>query len=479
MRGMRYQPQGAARLSATNPLVPGLVHSWGGVNAAGPLAVRDMAGRANGVFGSGTSGSPSGNSWRVGPGGYYLNFDDSGTGITTSVNLKVGDSAGSGSTGSQVFSVVGRIRVPAFTSAAATIYGSVPGGIQVRVGGTGQIELIKEQTVVVGTSTTSITAGVDVDVAVCYDGTTASFYINGLPAGSVVNPQTFTLNGQYCLGYAEVVNERVLNGTRIYRLDVWNRALPAAQVKSWSDNRWQIFEGPYEDDEVAPVAGLTLAPIAAALSMAGFTATISQARVIAPAAASLTLTGYAPTITQPVTLSPAGAALALQGFTPTVTQAMPQTIAPAGAALSLVGGAPAVTQGTQAPPSAGGGGGGAGPVREVRAFGDLLDRARKPTRSEKRKRRQQLETEALELLPNLPEAEKLAPIAARIVFEQEARAMAPLYANRPIQAMAPVVMPFDAGAALRELVARLVAEAQLQRLDADDESDIELLLLGS
>lgn len=285
----RQQPQQAVPLDTSNPLVPGLAHSWA-LNVRGPLALHDSTGKAHGVFGSGASGSPSGNSWRIGPQGYYVNFDDSGTGATTSLNLKVGDSNGSGSPGSQIFSVAARIRVPGFTSAAATIYGSVPGGIQVRIGGTGQVELIKEQTLVVGMSTGSVPIGVDVDIGVSYDGATASFYINGAPSGSTTNAQTFTLNGQHCLGYAEVVNERVLNGTRIYRLDVWGRTLPAAQFKAWSDNPWQMYKSPARRLWVA--AGASPATIAATMAWteAGDTASVG-ATVTDSAAAAWTEQG--------------------------------------------------------------------------------------------------------------------------------------------------------------------------------------------
>jgi len=357
MQGMRYQPQGAARLNPSTPLVLGLVHSWGGVNAMGPLAVRDMAGRAHGVFGTGVAGSPSGNSWRVGPGGYYLNFDDSGTGQTNSINLKVGDANGSGGPGGNTFSVAARIRVPGFTSSAATIYGSVPGGIQVRIGGTGQVELIKEQTLVVGMSATSIQAGVDVDIGVTYDGATAAFYINGVLSGSSANSQTFTLNGQYCLGYAEVVNERVLNGTRIYRLDVWNRPLVAGEFKSWSDNPWQIFTDRYEEDFEATAATTTISPARAAFTVTGFAPSVARGVTtnVQPGTGALSVTGYAPSVTQGLTktISPAPASLTVTGYAPDVSQTAARTTNPGPAALTITGYPPTVSRGASLTVAAG------------------------------------------------------------------------------------------------------------------------------
>lgn len=128
-----------------------------------------------------------------------------------------------------------------------------------------------------------------------------------------------------------------------------------------------------------------------------------------------------------------------------------------------------------------GGHGGVGRASEVRAFAKLLTKASsKPSRSQRQARRKELESKALELLPDLPEAEKIAPIVARIVYEKEARALAPLYANRPIEAMQPVVEPFDAHAAIQDLVSKLLAEALAQqKLVEDEENDVELLLFGT
>lgn len=230
--------------------------------------------------------------------------------------------------------------------------------------------------------------------------------------------------------------------------------------------------------EAAAGVGTTVAPSGAALTLTGFAPTITQPQTVSPGSASLTLTGYAPTVSQAVVIAPDGAALTITGYAPTVTQAAPQTIAPSGAVLTLTGYAPTVTQ--YAAPAAGGDGGGAGNVREVRRYADLLDKAHKPTRSQKKKRRLELVAEALELLPDLPEAAEIAPVAARIVFEQESAARATAYANRPIEAMEPVVVPFDAHAALRDLIAKLMADEAMRReLEDEDEFETELLLLGS
>lgn len=111
-------------------------------------------------------------------------------------------------------------------------------------------------------------------------------------------------------------------------------------------------------------------------------------------------------------------------------------------------------------------------MREVRAFAERLSQPEKRSRSEKRKRRRELETEALELLPDLPQAEAIAPVIAQLVFEQESRA----FANwTPVKAMQPLA--FNAEQALRAQIDAWMQQESLWKL-IDDEHDLELLLLG-
>ena len=472
MRAARYQPQGAVKLNTSNPLTQGAF--------VYPLAAHNtILGASNGI-----PNIAGGVAKRAGPIGLYYSLTSAQSDF-----IRLGADS---RMQAEAFSALMVIKFDAFPSNGNSFtifesgaltdqsYQASNGSFQFRVGDAGDLQVIKDNTV-------AIYAGAAAALSLGKWSTISLSFASGSPGalsiavnGRIVGQHTPTISsfkaGDFTLGTKDgTTNEKGPLDVALFAY--WPRTMQSFEQVTLSRNPWQLFAAPHEDDDPAP-AGLTLTPIAAALSMTGLTATISQARTLAPATSSLTLTGYAPTITQPLTLAPAGAALTLAGGRPTVTQVAPQTISPTGAVLSLVGSTPGVMQGAQAPPPAagGGGGGGGGSVRETRAFADMLDRARKPTRSEKRKRRQVLEADALELLPDLPEAEKLAPIAARIVFEQEARALAPLYAGRPIQALVPVVAPFDTHAALRDLVARLVAEAQLH--DADDESDIELLLLG-
>lgn len=226
------------------------------------------------------------------------------------------------------------------------------------------------------------------------------------------------------------------------------------------------------------VAGASVNPGAAAVVLAGYAPTVARtaSQGVTPGAGTLVLTGYAPTVTQSSAsaITPAPATVLLTGYAPTVARTTSLTVSPAPGLILLTGFVPTVTQTGQpeVPPPSGGGG---GYVRDVRAYAKRLSDADKPekrSRSEKRKRRRQLEDEALELLPDLPEAEAFAPIVARLVFEQEARAIANW---TPVRAMVPLA--FNAEQALREQIAAWMQQIEHQK-DIDDEHDLELLLLG-
>jgi len=288
----RSQPIGAPRLARTNPLLRGMRHSWG-TNVAGPGVAYDAIGRANGAFGVGIPSTTSGNQWVAGPGGYYLNYDDAGTGTVNSVTMTVGDVNGSGSPGANTFSLAFRCRLGALQNGIA-IYGSSIGGIEVQISAAGKIELVKQQVAALGASSGAVSAGVDVDIGISYDGNTVNYYINGAPAGSSSSAQTFNLAAQYFLGAAGN-GERLPNGSRIYRLDIWDRPLVAGEFKAWSNNPWQIYEGPSDDDDqpaalTAPKQ-YTLAAAGGSFSVGSASAGMRAARRMPAAAGSFAVAG--------------------------------------------------------------------------------------------------------------------------------------------------------------------------------------------
>ena len=229
----------------------------------------------------------------------------------------------------------------------------------------------------------------------------------------------------------------------------------------------------------------TVSPDAAALVVTGYAPSIAQTanQAVSPAPAALVVTGYAPTVSQTSAsaISPAPAALVVQGYAPTISQTQRTEVSPAAGGLVVKGWAPTITQtGTQplpeVTPAPGGGGGGGGSIREVRAFAEELDRARKPTKAEKKRRRQAIETAVLELLPNEPVAARAAPVIAQLVARTLPPATwAPIYGPRPVVVLPPAVVD-DVHARVAEWLAEQEHQALLAELE--DDFEVELLLLG-
>jgi hypothetical protein len=240
------------------------------VNVGGSREMRDMAGTAHGVFGTGDSGT-SGNQWVARPFAQGVRFDTTGTGQFGSITLRVGNSGGSGSPGSQKFSVQARVNLGSLTG-YQSIYSGGVGGIEFRVDTAGTLTLNVDNTAAVGTSTGTIAAGVDADIGCSYDGNTVRFYINGVDAGSASASQTFALAQQHCLGDSYLLDgaagDYMRAGGVIYYVYVWNRPRDAAEFSSIAANPWQIFRG---RQIVFPPS----ATAAAVLSAAGATAIAS------------------------------------------------------------------------------------------------------------------------------------------------------------------------------------------------------------
>lgn len=248
-----------------------------------------------------------------------------------------------------------------------------------------------------------------------------------------------------------------------------NYGASTTEAQSLSNNPWQMFESS---------------------SGSGVTGTLATTENVDTSAASgspiVAGSGSSSEATDAVTAS---GSVSISG-TLSRTEAFDALAASGTATAGSVTGSLAITEqgdtlaanGSSAAPTPAGDGGGAGPVREVRAFADMLDKAHKLTRSQKKKRRAELVEEVRELLPALPEAEQIAPAIAQIVFEQESKARA-MCADRPIEALAPVVVPFDAKAAIAELIERFMAdEAMRRQIEAEraEEDEIDaFLLLGS
>lgn len=173
-----------------------------------------------------TGSEPSGCRFVGGPLGYHLLCDDTGTGVYTSKTMSLGDASGSGSPLNVPFSVVARLTY-AGEAFGGSIYGSnTSGSMNIRFNGN-KIQLLKANTAIIGSSTTNLVVGNTYDIGVEYDGTTVRFYLDGRPDGSAVNAQTFVYAAQYYIGRC-FSTEAWSNGTRFYRMAVFDRCIGAA-----------------------------------------------------------------------------------------------------------------------------------------------------------------------------------------------------------------------------------------------------------
>lgn len=352
-------------------------------------------------------------------------------------------------------------------------------------GGTWQLRRIVNNTASTLASVAgTFDAGQTKNVKLGTSGANVSVYLDNNPV-PLLGPVSSTLTDA---GYAGIIGG---SGTGAdFRID--NFVVDDGVVASGSTTTVTPAKASLSVSGFAPTVGRTanqsVSPTPAAISVQGFAPVIARSanQSVAPGPVSLTVRGYAPSVTQSAggSVSPAAAALAVRGFTPTIGQTTTRMLTPAPAALQVRGFAPTISQpgqSTGTPPessSSGGGGayGGSGSVREVRAFADLLDRAERPTKNERKRRKRAIEAAVLDLLPDEPAAEKAAPVIAQMV-EREL----PAAVWAPVRAMQPVTQPRTLPAAVVEDVRAKVAEwlAEQERIALlEDDFETELLLMG-
>ena len=191
-------------------------------------------------------------------------------------------------------------------------------------------------------------------------GNVHQLYVNGIQAATTTATTigATTLNATSVGGLRRNTDGLVYNGRTSLCL-AWNRCLSAAEIKSISDNPWQIFEPIVVPVKSPAASGTTVAPAKGSLTFTGKVPTVAQTanQTVAPSKGALTFTGYVPTVTRTdnQTVAPAKGALAFTGKVPTVTRTDNQTVAPAKGALTFTGYVPTVTQdsGTVIAPSKG------------------------------------------------------------------------------------------------------------------------------
>lgn len=129
---------------------------------------------------------------------------------------------------------------------------------------------------------------------------------------------------------------------------VYDRALSAAEVKSLSDNPWQIFKSQSRRIWVGAAGGTNTAvnPGTGSIAITGYAPSIAQTanQAITPNVGNIVITGYAPTISQPQAVNPGVGSLTITGYAPTVTQNVDVPVNPGVGTIAITGYAPTVAQ---------------------------------------------------------------------------------------------------------------------------------------
>lgn len=201
----------------------------------------DAAGSAHGSFGIGSPTTTTGNYWRPTPIGYGVERNDTGTGTVASGLMLVGNSSGSGSPSSQVFSILLRAKF-ADVSGLKYIYGGVANAIGLRLNA-GAVDLIKVDVAAIGIASTTLSANVWYHLAVTYDGAAARYYLDGRADGTGSSAQTFDLAQQHAWFARQdggVTNNQG-NGTQFAAMSVWNRPLSPSEIWARYVNPWCDF----------------------------------------------------------------------------------------------------------------------------------------------------------------------------------------------------------------------------------------------
>jgi len=123
---------------------------------------------------------------------------------------------------------------------------------------------------------------------------------------------------------------------------------PASEIKSLSDNLWQVFQ-PLTRRIYLESAGGTDTPVnpgVGAIALTGYAPTIAQTanQAVAPGVGNIVITGYAPTISQPQAVNPGVGSLVITGYAPTVTQNVDTPVNPGVGTIAITGYAPTVAQ---------------------------------------------------------------------------------------------------------------------------------------
>ena len=98
------------------------------------------------------------------------------------------------------FTISGRVK-PTTTGETAAFFAASPTDMEARTRSDNTLNLLKENVVDMGASSSLLTINAWSHVTISYDGSTVRFFINGVPSGTSVNAETFQI-GNYFIGMA-------------------------------------------------------------------------------------------------------------------------------------------------------------------------------------------------------------------------------------------------------------------------------------
>jgi hypothetical protein len=178
------------------------------------------------------------------------------------------------------------------------------------------------------------------NTAVTSNASGVSVFINGKSAGSTATTLDHTNINQAGFIYRQgaTTYPAVLKGIGFFL--AFNRTLSALEIKSLSDNPWQIFKSQSRRIWVASTGTDTpVNPGVGTIAITGYAPSIAQTanQAITPNVGNIVITGYAPTISQPQAVNPGVGSLTITGYAPTVTQNVDVPINPGVGTIAITG----------------------------------------------------------------------------------------------------------------------------------------------
>jgi hypothetical protein len=168
-----------------------------------------------------------GNTWSMSPGGPGVKFDGSGSLSRIEIG---GGGISADPSASYPWSIQARF-VIGFLTFTQAVYGGIGNGIEIRINGSGTVELLAESVASVLTTSKTLTAASRAEsFVVTYDGVTVNIYLNGvLEATTTDIARAYSFNGRVYYGYTNN-GECVSAGFVMLESRTWDRVISAEEA---------------------------------------------------------------------------------------------------------------------------------------------------------------------------------------------------------------------------------------------------------